>query len=248
MEKEKDDFMKKAFDTLVKRGIISSDKLEASTVTEDMIQKFEKEINITIPLELRSYLKSYSHSLKILGTPLPLEYIDDPEIMNLINKKTPEELAALDEEDKPDVEVVWSEMLAVPKEDPLKPLRDNIKQLREMTKYVKNEEVTEASVLQFIPIANWLCAGPLCIDTTRTKEELNYDDMDTWQLRWFDHEEMDWKFMKYMKEDDTVVGQPLFPDFETFIKLYFYGVWDQLYEHQLKMDEEDLPDKSTWCK
>ncbi|OUM58347.1 hypothetical protein PIROE2DRAFT_64467 [Piromyces sp. E2] len=243
-----DDFMKGAFDTLVKRGVITSDKLEPSTVTDDMIHQLEQEMNITIPMELQSYLKAYSHSLNILGTPLPLEYLDDPDIMILINEKTPEELAALDKDDGPFIEVIWSEVLAIPKENPLQPLREKIKNSRKVASFVKDDEVTEASLQRFIPIADWFCAGPLCIDTARTKEALDYEDMDTWQLRWFDHEEMDWKFMKYIKEDGTVIGQPLFPDFETFIKLYFYGVCDQLFERQLIMEKEELPDKTTWSK
>jgi len=241
-------FMKKAFDTLVERGVITSDKLGESTVTDDLIQKFEQEMDIVIPSEVRDYLKAYSHSLYILGTPVPLESIDDPEVMHMIREMTPEGIAQLDEDELPYIEVVWSSVLAVPKDNPLNSLKENIITFRFLSNLIKNEEVTEEKLKRFLPIGDWMCAGPICFDTERYKEDVNLDDPKTWQLRWFDHEEFDWQREEYIDDKGKVIGHPLFPDIETFIKLYFYGIFDKAFQRQNISEGEEQPDTSTWSK
>ena len=40
----------------------------------------------------------------------------------------------------------------------------------------------------------------------------------------------------------------MFPDFEPFIKLYFYGAFDEAYLVQCEDWKEDPEDKSTWVR
>lgn len=237
--------MKKAFNKLVERGIISKDDLTNSNVTDEMIKEFESSFDIVIPNEVVDYLKSYNHTISMLCAAVPEDYIgEDPDVIHEINDITSDEIAEMDEEDIPYLIECWSEILQIPEDDPLKNLKDRLLGFREYADFI--DGVNEDSLRQFIPIGDWMSAGPLCIDTEKSRENVDIDDPDTWQIRWFDHEISDWKEEGYIDEDGRVIGMAFFPDFETFIRLYFYGVYDKLYDKQMTDEDEDLPDKSTW--
>lgn len=52
--------------------------------------------------------------------------------------------------------------------------------------------------------------------------------------------------IEYVDSEGNITGDKIFPSFKTFIDIYFYGVFDKIYEKQLKEDNEELPDKSKW--
>ena len=240
-------FMKNAFHQLVERGIISKDDLTNSNVTDEMIKEFESEFDIVIPTEVIDYLKSYNHTISMLCAAVPDDYIgEDSDIIHEINDMTSDEIAEMDEEEATYLSECWSGILQIPKEDPLKNLKERLLGFREYADSV--EGVNEDSLKRFLPVGDWMSAGPLCIDTENSKENVDVEDPDTWQVKWFDHEEFDWQEAGYMDEDGRVTGLALFPDFETFIRLYFYGVYDKLYDKQMKDEDEDLPDRSTWLQ
>ncbi len=246
------DFMKEAFNALAARGVIDTSALTEVNISDDEFDAFEKEYEVSIPEEVRAYLRVCGHSFYMLAAPVP----DDlycfssclEEIMDQINNMTPEEIAGLDEDEKFDLTVTWSDFLSVDKDDPLKDLRNAIEGLRFFASQVNNPDIDQEKMKRFLPVGSWMSAGALCIDTSIKKEDIDPDDPETWQIRWFDHEEFDWEEAGYMGEDGEIKGGIMFPDFETFIKLYFYGAYDDAYLAQCEDWEEDPEDKDTWVQ
>lgn len=230
---------------MVERGIITSDMLEESTVTDEMIGQFENEFEVSVPQEVSDYLKTYCHSIRMLCAATPEGYIgDDTDMMHEINEMTPEEIFQKYDSDDYYLIERWSEIVSMPRENPLAVLKDWIKGFREFSNIVEN--VNEEALKRFIPIGDWMCAGPLCIDTEIKKEDIDINDPTTWQIRWFDHEEFDWVECGYIDDNGKIVGRSFFPDFETFIRLYFYGPYDKLYDKQMEAEGENVPDRSEW--
>lgn len=245
------EFMKGAFDALVARGVIDSSVLTEVSISDEEFEAFEKEHEIQIPEEVRAYLRAYGHSFFMLAAPVPEDLYGHSDYVVDISKQihmTPEEIAGLDEDDQFDLTVTWSNFIKVDKDAPLKNLGDILEGFRGYASCVENPEIDEEKIKRFLPIGEWMSAGALCIDTSKKKEDVDYDNPDTWQIRWFDHEELDWEREEYIGEDGDIIGAVMFPDFETFIKLYFYGAFDEAYLAQCEDWEEDPEDKSTWVR
>jgi len=239
------DFFKRAYEALIERGIITKDKLQESKVTDEMIEKLESDIDVMIPDDVRNYLKSYSHTIQMLCAAVPENYVGkDSDIMHEINEMTPEEIANVNDDDAQYLTEYWSDILQVPEDDPLSILKENILGFREYADVI--DGINQESLKKFVPIGDWMSAGPLCIDTEKSKNDINIDDPNTWQVRWFDHEVFDWKKEGYIDEEGNVIGLTFFPDFKTFIKLYFFGIYDKLYDKQMKDEGENTPDRSKW--
>jgi hypothetical protein len=245
------EFMKGAFDALITRGVIDSSALADVSISDEEFEAFENEHEIQIPEEVRAYLRAYGHSFNMLAAAVPDDlYGHSPCIVD-VNKQInmePEEIAELEEDDQFDLSVTWSDFIKVDKDDPLKDIGEAIEGFREFASYVKSPEIDSERIKRFLPIGDWMSAGPLCIDTSKKKENIDIDNPETWQIRWFDHELFDWEKEGYIGEDGDIVGDIMFPDFETFIKLYFYGAFDGAYLAQCEDWEENPEDKSTWVQ
>ncbi len=227
-------FMKGAYEALVKRGKISEADLKPSVVTDEMLDAFENEMNIVIPEIFRAYLKAYSHNIDMIETPIPIEKIYEnlPEIMVQINEMSREEIARNFNYDEMSIDEWWCGLINVPEGDPLSDLRAAIEGFREYAAFTPNDNITEEKFNRFLPIADWKTAGALCIDTGKLPENVDYNEPSTWLLRWFDHEEFDFEAAGYIDENGEIIGDILLPDFETFIKLYFYGAYDLAFNVQ----------------
>ena len=244
-------FMKGAFNALVARGVIDDSALTDVNIPDEEFETFENKYEIKIPEEVRAYLRAYGHSFKMLAAAVPedlyghSDYVVD--IIQQINM-TPEEIAELDEDDRFDLTVTWSDFIKVDKDNPLKNLGESIDGFRGYASCIENPEINEERIKKFLPIGEWMSAGALCIDTTKKKEDVDINNTDTWQIRWFDHEVFDWEDEEYIGEDGDIAGVVMFPDFESFIKLYFYGAFDNAYMAQCDDWGENPEDKSNWVR
>ena len=94
-----------------------------------------------------------------------------------------------------------------------------------------------------IPVGDWMAgAGVMVMDLSKPEENVDIDDEDTWNLRWFDHEEFDWDC--YRRKDGTISGSSAFPNLETMLNYYFYGLCDEAYDKQAEEDGEEPIDYS----
>ncbi len=227
-------FMKEAFEALVKRGKISEADLKPSIVTDEMIDAFEQEMNIVIPEIFRAYLKACCHNIDMIEAPIPMDEIcgNLPEVMVQMNEMSREEIAKNFNYDEMGLEEWCCGLIQVPEGDPLSDLKAAIEGFRELGAFTPNENITEEKIHRFLPVADWETAGALCIDTAKLPENVDYNDPSTWLLCWFDHEELDFEAAGYLDENGEIIGDILLPDFETFIKLYFYGAYDLAFDVQ----------------
>lgn len=243
------EFMKGAREALIRRGIISSNDLFEVTITDEQFRQFEEEMEVTIPDELRAYLRAGGHRFSMLNAATPTDDIYEKNVDVMRQIKGASLNGELDEDEEiPYLEEIWSNVLSAGEEDPFAELRETMEGFRLFARLVKNTKFNPDDAKRFIPIGGWMSAGALCIDTSKKKEDVDLDDPDTWQLRWFDHDEFDWNAVGYIGENQELKGDILFPDFETFIRLYFYGIYDEAYKQQVKDEEEEMPDFSTWCQ
>ena len=71
----------------------------------------------------------------------------------------------------------------------------------------------------YVPIGDWGDGcGPLCIDTHKALEQVDYKNKKTWTMVWFDHEEF-WGGETY--EEIACAATPAAPDFREFMEWYF---------------------------
>ena len=76
----------------------------------------------------------------------------------------------------------------------------------------------------FLPIGDWGNGfGPLCIDTHKSLDEVDYNSKETWTVVWFDQEEF-WGGEMY--EDFTDVAIPAAPDFHELMEWYFMDKYE----------------------
>ena len=244
-------FVKEAYQALIDRGVITGDMLMPSMVTDEMLDAFEQEFDIKLPSLLRVYLQTYCHNIDGLTAPVPDDIYDlDEDTMRQIRDMSIEDVNELSQDELPYVEPYLCVMFPIPPDNPLGAFREALKGFREVVYCLdKEDELTEDDVKQFIPFADWMSAGPLCIDTSICEEDIRCEDDDTWQVCWFDHEEFHWKQkgVEYINDEGVVVGDKMLADFKCFLRLYFYGIYDRNYEMQLEEDGEEMPDKSEWC-
>lgn len=245
-------FVKGAYQALIDRGVITEDMLMPSTVTDEMLDAFEQEYDVKLPSLLRVYLQTCCHKIDELWAPVPSDdfYAQDEDTMRQIREMSIEEINELSEDELPYVELNLCNLLPIPQEDPLRVFREAVEGFREIVYCLDEEDgLSENDVKQFVPFADWEGAGPLCIDTSICEDGIRYEEGDTWQVCWFDHEEFHWKEkgVEYINDEGIVVGVRMLADFKCFLRLYFYGIYDKDYEMQLEEDGEEMPDKSEWC-
>ena len=238
---EEEKYIKEAYKALINREIINEDMLTPSTVTDEMLDEFEKKYEVKMPSLFRTYMKTYCHNIGMLCTSVPVDMNED----DLIYMEQMESGQA-DLSNAPEIGECWCGIIPLPEKDPLHYLCNIIEGFREYSDYVENDVVTPEKLKKFIPFADWMNAGPLCFDLNVREDYIKTNDPNTWQICWFDHEEFDWEYMEYVDAHGVITGDKIFPDFKAFIDLYFYGKFDDAYEIQLKEDDEELPDKSKW--
>lgn len=246
-------FVKGAYQALIDRGIITENMLMPSTVTDELLDAFEQEYDVKLPSLLRVYLQTYCHYIDGLSAPVPDDDLidEDEDTMRQIRDMSVDGIKKLSADELPYVDLIWCDMFPIPQDDPLSVFRAAIEGFRTVVDCLDEEDgLSEEDIKQFIPFADWMSAGPLCIDTSIRKEDISYEDADTWQVCWFDHEEFHWKQkgVEYINDEGIVVGDRKLADFKCFLQLYFYGIYDRNYEMQLEKDGEDMPDKSKWCR
>lgn len=248
--KDEENYIKAAYKSLIERGVITEDMLTPSTVTDEMLDSLEKEFEVKLPSLLRTYFKTYCHNITALCAPVPMDDIctPDADVVFQIQSMSSEEIKKLSYDEQPYLELWWCGILPIPQENPLEHFRDMILGFREISDYLEGDKVTSKELMHFIPFADWQTAGAMCIDTNMKKENIDLEDTDTWQISWFDHEEFDWKDAEYINEKGVILGDKVLPDFESFIRLYFYGIYDELYCIQTEEEEEEQPDKSSWSE
>ena len=246
---EEENFIKSAYQALIERGVITEDMLSPSTVTDEMLKEFEQEFDVELPSILCTYLKTYCHNICSLRAPIPMDDLASSynNVMRQIQSMSAQEIGDIEEEKEPYLGAWWCGIFPIPKEDPLRYYRDSMEGFREIVDYLEDNGVTLEDIKQFVPFADWEGAGALCFDMSRKEENLDWKDSDTWQICWFDHEEFDWEDAGYSDENGVVTGEKLLPDFESFLKLYFYGIYDTLYDKYLERSKEAKPDRSSWC-
>lgn len=244
------EFMKKAREEFIKRGIAKEGDIYDVDITDEQFDEFEKKYDIVIPAECRAFLRVMGNNFFMIKAAVPQEDIFDNylDTIHQIKKMSPDELDELDGDDSPYLEEIWTSFEAADKDEPLAKLAEALEGFRFFASQVKNPQISPDQVKHFLPIADWQTAGPLCIDTSKKLEDVDLDDPDTWQLRWFDHEYFDWEYENYVDEDGEVKGSIMLPDFESLVNLYFFGIYDKAYSMQLEEEEEDEPDKSTWVQ
>ena len=79
-----EEFMKNAREALVRRGVITKDDLFDVTITDEQFRQFEEEMEVTIPSEVRAYLRAGGHKFSMLKAAVPADDIYDktPEVMH----------------------------------------------------------------------------------------------------------------------------------------------------------------------
>lgn len=220
-------FIQAAEAKLIERGVANEEDFSASTVTDADIEKFENHFQVKLPEIIKAYLSTASFDFRYIMAAVPID-IDAETI----------------QDDEYECNECWLDILSVPKDEPLKDLYERMEGFREVI-----EEglcgVTLDDVKNFLVIGDWMAgAGPLCIDLSKPDDQVDIDDEDTWNIRWFDHEEFEWD-STYM-EDGVVVGDPIAPDFKTLLEWYFCGKYDEVYDGQCEEDGVEIPDRSTW--
>ncbi len=82
-----------------------------------------------------------------------------------------------------------------------------------------------------LPIGDWGYGwGPLCIDLSKSKTDVNIDDENTWQVVWLDHEE-DWKQWG-TDNNGKLIGSAAAPNFQTLLEWYFMGAFEPEFEQE----------------
>lgn len=224
-----EEFMKEAIAKLISRGAATEEMFSPSTVSDEDIAQFEQQFGVTMPESLKAYLQTSSFAFDRIQAPMPYDWPDAEMLRD------------------PDFEcdLMWLNLLPVPKDDPLKPLYLSMEGFRGIGEDGLNG-VSVEEIKDMIPIGDWMAgAGPMVLDLRRPESEADLDDEDTWSIRWFDHEEFEWDEI-YADEDGSIVGRPLFPDLRTLLEFYYCGLYDRAYEEQLDEDGEEAPDYSEY--
>jgi len=206
-------FVSNAEAKLIERGVAHAEAFSPSTVTDEDIEAFENRFQVKLPEILKAYLSVACFEFHYIMAAVP-EDIDAETI----------------QDEEYECDVLWLDILSVPKTQPLKDLSERMEGFREGI-----EEgyygITLEDARNFLVIGDWMAgAGPMCIDLSKPDDQVDINDENTWNIRWFDHEEFEWNTC-YM-ENDVLVGSPVAPDFRTLLEWYFCGKYDELYEKQ----------------
>lgn len=225
MIQSEENFIEKAFEALIKRGVARPSMLLPSTVTDRDINAFERQFGVRLPQLFRTYLQAYCYDFSVICAPMPLDGLahDEP-----ASEKG----------------LCWIELVSLPVEEPLKNLYALMESFRRISTDRELVNMRLNSVQNFVPIGE--CDGPLCLDLTQ--ENVQADQRGTWQICRFDETVFDWKGAGYIDRSGVVTGEKRFPDFKTLLEIYFYGKYDKAYEQQLRAYGEELPDYSYYIQ
>lgn len=220
------DELKEAFEALVERGIIDASDLTESSVTDGMIEEFEQQMDIKIPECFKTYLKAYAQDIDGYQFPEIGDLTSFPvEVIKMVcegNKEAINEYYG----DEEVASMFYFDPMVVPENNPLEPLKNAIEELRTFAEFDKNIDLEQLK--RFLPIAD--CAGPVCIDTSIDESKVDYEDPSTWSIRWFDHEEFDFKKAGYMDDEGNITGNIMFPTFKAFMEIHFKDIFSDLAE------------------
>lgn len=220
------DEIKEAFGALVERGIIDANDLEESTVTDEMLEEFEQEMEIKIPEWFKTYLKAYAQNIKGYQFPEIGDLTSFPvDVIKMVFDGNKDALNRYYGDEEVASMFYYNPMI-VPHQNPLGPLKDAIEELRDYAEYDENIDVEQLK--KFLPIAD--CAGFVCIDTSIDENNVDYEDPSTWSIRWFDHEEFDFEEAGYMDDAGNITGNIMFPTFKAFMEIHFKGIFSDLTE------------------
>lgn len=225
MIRTEEKIVEKAFQKLIQRGAASASMLAPSTVTDGDLDEFEKQFDIRLPALFRAYLKAYCYDFSVVCAPVPLDGVEHTE---------PESEKGL----------CWIELVSLPHKEPLKNLYAGMESFRRICTDKNLVNLKLDRVKNFVPIGGW--DGPLCIDLSQTN--IHEDDPTTWQICRFDETVFDWEDAGYIDGRGVVTGERKFPDFKTLLEIYFCGKYDKVYERQLKMSGEEMPDYSFYIQ
>ena len=205
---EEKEFVAGAFQRLKERGWFSGEEFEPSTITEQEIAAFEQEHQVTLPSLYRTFLTSFC---------LPHNLRNTNQICSIIEDY---------DDDDGELDRLWLEL------DNSRTMADISKKMEILQQIRDFCELPEDCFRNLIPIGDWGAGwGPLCIDLSRSEDEVDENNEDTWSLVWFDHEEFDWD-QAYLGEDGLLHGQPALPSFKVLLELYFYGALEERYEQE----------------
>lgn len=140
---EEQNFVKGAFEALVKRGVADRGMFTPSYVTEKELDAFEEKFNVTLPPLFRTYLSTYCYDFSVICAPIPIDGLEN-------GKEDSEKW------------LWWIELVSLPKEEPLKNLYGLMESFREVCTNKELVNLKPENVANLIPIGEW--DGTLCID------------------------------------------------------------------------------------
>lgn len=217
--------VRRAFQKLIRRGVVQESMLTPSTVTDGDLDEFERQFGIRLPALFRAYLKAYCYDFTQMCAPVPLDGV---------------------EHDEPESEkgLCWIELISLPRAEPLGNLYAGMESFRRICTDKNLVNLKLDRVRHFVPIGEW--DGPLCIDLNQT--EVRGEDPATWQVCRFDETVFDWMKAGYIDGRGVVTGERKFPDFRTLLEIYFCGKYDKMYERQLKACGGEKPDYGFYVR
>lgn len=225
MIRAEENFIEKAFEALIERGVASPSMLTTSTVTDGDIDAFEQRFDVRLPSLFRTYLKAYCYDFSVICAPVPL---DDRG------------------HDLPGSEkgLCWIELISLPAKEPLGNLYALMESFRRIStnKGLMNQRFEK--IKNFVPIGDW--DGPLCMNLNQI--DVQQEQINTWQICRFEETVFDWKGAGYIDAKGNVTGERMFPDFRTLLEIFFYGKYDKAYEQQLRTYGEEMPDYSYYIQ
>ncbi|MDE5697216.1 MAG: SMI1/KNR4 family protein [Lachnospiraceae bacterium] len=205
IRQEDKNFVEHGFQKLQERGWFPNLELEPSTITEEEIEAFEMEHQITLP----SLYKAFLTSRRLPSGSYQICSITDAR------------------GDESNLRVLWLE-IDIPKS--MEQISEQMETLKEIQEFC---DLPDNSFQYLIPIGDWGAAwGPLCIDLSNPENEVVGTDKNTWSLVWFDHEEFAWDEV-YLDDDDGLLhGSSAAPTLKKLLEWYFYGSLEAKYEEK----------------
>lgn len=192
---EEKEFVAGAFQKLKERGWFPDAEFEQSAITAQEIAAFEQEHQVQLPSLYKTFLTSFC---------LPHNTHNSYEICSVI-------------EEDGELNPLW---LQLDNPSSMADVAMHMEILQEIREFC---ELPEDCFRNLIPIGNWGFGwGHLCIDLSKSEDEIDEDDEDTWSLVWFDHEEFDWN-EEYLGKDGMLHGDAALPSLKMLLELYFCG-------------------------
>lgn len=208
-------FVSGAFEELVRRGVAERNMFVPSTVTDGEIDAFEERFHVRLPSLFRAFLLSYCYDFSVICAPIPVDGLENVQ-------------------ENCEKGLWWIELIALPREDPLKNLYGLMESFREVCTNKDLVGLDLESVNRLVPIGEW--DGMLCIDLSNGA------------LCSFAQTEFDWEKAGYLDENGVAHGTKRMADFKELLEVYFYGKYDAQYEKQIAENNEEKPDYAAYIQ